>query len=119
MKDKKVIRGDKKLFTIAKRGGSEEQNTNPSIVRGVYTNKKLLFEVIESTVIKNGFDDVSFVDVYGYGDKKFNYQNVSAIVRVLNVNDSFSLKLTNSKTGETVTIEITLFHQNQETFSLK
>lgn len=82
-------------------------------VRGVYTNKKILFDSMESIFKENGYDDISFNEIYGYNDKKFNYANVTAIVRTLKVNESFSLKLTKSKTGESIIVNISSLMSNE------
>lgn len=92
-----------KVFTIA-------QPALHKLVRGVFTNKKDLFETFSTN---QNIEKIEFKDVMKYENKKFNYFNVLQLLKVLVVGDSFTLRLT--MTDKTVKIvEVSLHNTNTQ-----
>lgn len=110
---KKSDENDSHIFTVA-RLNSEDSN----LVRGTYTNKKMLFDALEISINSHGYDEVSFVDIFTYEDKKFNYSNLTAVIRTLVDGEFLSLKLTKTQTEESIIIQISIRNRNTPNLKL-
>lgn len=94
----------KTCYSIAKPG-------MVNLVKGVFTNKKLLFDAINDVAIKKSAE-ISFIGTFNYENKKFNYSNMNKLLNSILVNEGFSLQI-KSPTGSISNIEITLQQVNK------
>lgn len=73
----------KRIYTVS-------QPAMRNMSKGVYTDKKSFYEHI---VDIPDVERVDFKDVLAYENKKFNYFNIRKLLTILEVGDSFRLKL--------------------------
>lgn len=81
-----------------------------NLVKGIFTNKKLLFHSINKVAIsKSGI--ATFVGAINYENKKFNYSNMNKLLNSILVNESFLIRIKSSD-NSILNIEITLHNFN-------
>lgn len=92
----------KSCYSVAKPG-------MVNLVKGIFTNKKLLFEAMNNYAMSLEAD-VSFVGALNYENKKFNYSNMNKLLNSILVNESFSIQIRSKE--KIMNIEITLHSFN-------
>ena len=95
----------KKVFTVC-------QPALHDMAKGVFTNKKDLFDAIKQLT---EVDKVEFKDVLGYDKKKFNYPNLLNLLSVSHIGDAFRLKLIK---GDSIRIIEIRVMQTNKTFNI-
>lgn len=94
----------KTCYTISKPGMQQ-------LVKGVFTNKKFLFEELHK-MTKTNNAKISFYGVLKYENKKFNYFNVRALLSSMAVNESIGIKISTSDNVSSI-YEISIHNYNQ------
>lgn len=88
-----------------------------NIVKGIYSNKSKLYKAINDCIIDNNFTESSFVNVFNYDkNKKVNYDNITSLLRILFINESFLIKL--SKDNQVCLFEITKLSMNNNKIAI-
>lgn len=81
-----------------------------NLVKGIFTNKKLLFDSINNYAKINN-SSITFIGALNYENKKFNYSNLNNLLNSILVNESFMIRI--SSESKSMNIEITLHQFNK------